>query len=103
MIASLSLLSIKAPILAEDIAQMAFAKVVEYRWISLIGLPVKSLNGVNGKGFSIGFKMAEESVSNFDSQSAWAGSENSLVIEQEKVDWIVGISRCHSDLIDEDS
>ena len=70
-------MSISAPILADEMAQMAFAKVVEYMCISLMGLSVKSLNGVNGSGFTMGLSTAEESVSNFDSQSACAGSENS--------------------------
>lgn len=68
--ASLRRLSIKAPIFADEMAQMALDKVVEYMWISLTGLPVKSLNGVNGRGLTIGLRMADESVANNDSQSA---------------------------------
>ena len=77
MIASLSLLFILELIEALSIEHNAFAISVEYSTISLIDLPVKSLNGLIGSGFFIGSYKQLLSTSNLDNQELFAGSENS--------------------------
>ena len=55
----------------------AFDIVVEYICISLSFKSLKSLNGVNGNGLSIGLRIAVRSVSNSSSHDEFTGSENS--------------------------
>ena len=77
MMASVNLSSILALMVTLEIASSAVAIAVAYIFTSLIGLPVKSLNGVNGRGRSTGLRMAPLSVLNLVNHDALAGSENS--------------------------
>ena len=66
-----------ALILVRLIALKADDNSVAYRFTSLIGFPVKSLNGVKGNGRSTGFNMAVQSVSNSCNQETFSIAENS--------------------------
>ena len=75
--AVLKRLSIFALILVRLIALNADDNSVAYRFTSLIGFPVKSLNGVKGSGRSMGLSIAVLSVSKSCNHESFSIAENS--------------------------